>query len=87
MLEKIKIDLGISHNALDTDITDWINACILDLGLSGVTIVNQTDALIIAATKLYCRWQYDYMGKGEQYEKAYSNLKNALALCGDYNAV
>ena len=45
------------------------------------------EALITKAVKLYCRARSDFMGKGEQYSRAYEALKIALCLSGDYNEV
>ena len=42
------------------------------------------DALIWKAIELYCKAQADYEGKGQQYQTAYNNLRDSLALCGDY---
>ena len=43
------------------------------------------DALIGQAIKQYARWQFDYMGKADQYQKAYVDLKSALSLIPEYN--
>lgn len=85
MLDKIKKSLRISHNKLDDDIQENINACLLDLTIAGVN-TNIEDELIIQAVKLYCKWQYDFCGNADRFEKAYYNLKMALALSGDYSA-
>ena len=88
MLEKIKLSLRISHNMLDTDITNNIAACMLDLkrvGISEKYASNASeDALISKAAELYCKWQYNFNSKGEQFEKAYINLRDAISLCGTY---
>lgn len=85
LLAKIKLALRITHTKLDEDITDTINACILDLDIAGIHInIGTIDELSVQAIKLYCKWQYDYLNKAEQYEKAYQNLKIAMSLCGDY---
>ena len=90
MLKKIKLSMRISHNAIDEDINSNIAACMLDLQRVGVhkTIAINTseDALINKATELYCKWQFDYNGKGDKFEKAYISLRDALSLCDDYNA-
>ena len=86
--------MRISHNALDDTISDDIKAGELDLSLAGVQpfTIGQNgnkslkkDALIFKAIELYCKWQEDFQGKGEQYEKSYKSLKDSMALCGDYN--
>lgn len=84
MLQKMKKSMRISHNNLDSDIERNIEACELDLNMAGVWF-ESADDLIEKAIELYLKWQYDYGGKGEQFEKAYGNLKDALGLCGDYN--
>ena len=81
---EIKKSMRISHDALDDDIKRNIDTCKLDLNIAGV-YGKDDDKLIVKACELYTKWQHDYQGKGEQFEKAYRNLKDALALCGDYN--
>ena len=84
MVKQIKKTMRISHNALDDDIQNNIDTCKIDLNVAGVYFA-QPDNLVKKAFELYAKWQFDYMGKAEQFERAYKNLKDALALCGDYN--
>lgn len=84
MLELIKVALRISHSALDNEIMSIINACERDLSNVGI-IVDEEDALIIQAVRLYCRWQFNYENQADRYEKAFNSLKISLALSGDYN--
>ena len=88
MLKKIKLSMRISHAMLDTDITSNIAACMLDLQRVGISkakaIDGSKDALICKAAELYCKWQYDFNAKGEQYKQAYENLRDSLSLCEDY---
>ena len=86
LLDDVKANLRISGTALDTDIQGDIDAALADLARAGVDITNQSQPLIIKAVKLYCRWQQDYMSKGDQYYKAYTGLMQALSLAGDYIA-
>ena len=86
MLAAVKENLRISGTALDTDLQDDIDAALMDLHRVGIDVTDQSQPLIIKAVKLYCRWQQDYMGKGEQYCKAYTGLMQALSLAGDYIA-
>ena len=86
MVKQIKKSMRISHSALDDDIQMNIETCALDLGVAGVYFdEDEPDNLIQKAFELYTKWQFDFMGKAEQFERAYKNLKDALALCGDYN--
>ena len=84
MLEEIKQSMRISHNALNNNILDDIEICKIDLSIAGV-YCEDNDKLLQKACELYVKWQNNYLGKGEQFEKAYRSLKDAMALCGDYN--
>jgi len=86
MLAAVKENLRITTTSLDADLQDDIDAALMDLQRVGIDISDQSQPLIIKAVKLYCRWQQDYMGKGEQYCKAYNSLMQALSLAGDYIA-
>lgn len=88
MLEKVKLSMRIFHNALDSDIQSNIDACMLELRRVGVlkSVANpeSEDALICKAAELFCKWQYDFNGKGEQYQKAFEKLRDAISLCDSY---
>jgi len=88
MLANIKLSMRIFHTMLDSDITSNIAACMLDLRRVGISaalaVETSPDALINKAAELYCKWQYDFNQKGEQFKKAYENLRDALSLCEDY---
>lgn len=87
MLEKVKLSLRISHNALDAEIQDCINACFMDMQRVGVKLPENlvSDALICQAVKLYARWHFDYEQKAERYHLAYDSLRDSLSLDGDYH--
>ena len=86
MIEKVKVALRIKSSATDNDILDLISAAKRDLLISGIKKINENDALIIQAIKLYCKANYGLDNKdSEKYSKAYQSLKDSLALCGDYN--
>ena len=82
-LEEGKSAVRITNSRLDQEVQDTMDAALLDLGTAGVVAVD--DALVDAAVRQYLRWQFDYMGKGEQYQRAYNDLKSALSLIPEYN--
>lgn len=88
MLNKIKLSMRIFHNVLDSDIKSDIDACMLDLQRVGINkniaVITSSDALIRKAAELYCKWQNDFNAKGEQYQKAYEKLRDAISLCDTY---
>lgn len=87
MLNKIKLALRISTDIFDEELRDLIDACKSDLGLSGITNVNEDDSLIKRAIILYCKANFGLENKdSEKYEKSYKLLKQHLSLSGDYNS-
>ena len=87
LTEKMREALRISNKgaAITADINDSIEACKLDLKAAGVKRIEETDALIIRAIKLFCRADFNFNGKGEQYRQSYDLQKMSLSLDGDYN--
>lgn len=86
MLEKIKLALRIKATSLDSEITDLIEACKIDLSISGIKVINETDPLIQRAIIVYCKANFGLDNKdSEKYQLSYDMLKQSLALCSDYN--
>lgn len=88
MLEKVKLSLRIKNSKLDIEINDLIEACKIDLSISGVKKTEVTDPIIQRAIILYCKANFGLDNKdSEKYQKSYELLKQSLKLCGDYNVV
>jgi len=86
MLEAIRKALRIKNTVFDDEINDLINACKLDLSISGIKIIDDTDPLIKQAVKTYVKANFGLDNKdGEKYMESYEAIKRHLALCGDYN--
>lgn len=86
MLEKVKLALRIKSNILDLEIEDLIEACKIDLSISGVKKIEESDPIINRAIILYCKANFGLENKdSEKYQKSYDLLKQSLSLCGDYN--
>ena len=86
MLESIKLALRINSSVFDTEINDLIESAKLDMKISGIVKINETDPLIQQAIKIYCKANFGVDNKdSEKYQKSYDMLKQHLALCGDYN--
>nr|DAH94138.1 MAG TPA: head to tail adaptor [Caudoviricetes sp.] len=81
-----KLWLRISTDALDEEIGQTVDACLLDLHNAGVVNTPWDDALIKQAVKLYCKAQFGYNADSDKFAKSYEYLKCALALSGDYSS-
>lgn len=86
MLEKIKLALRYKNNLFDNEITMYINACRNNLVLAGISKdkIIDTDDTILNVIVCYCKWQLNFQGNGEKWEKVYKDLKTALALDANY---
>lgn len=85
LAKKIKVSMRIRHNALDKGIADNIRTALRDMGLRGISIPEEEDSLVDKACELYCKGQYDYLGKGAEFERRYEELRDSMSLCGDYH--
>ena len=86
LINDVKQALRITTNSLDTEVTDIIEAAKIDLRISGVAKIIDTDYLIKRAIIIYAKANFGLENKdSEKYQKSYDLLKEHLALCGDYN--
>ncbi len=85
MLEKVKKSIRIFHNLTDEELQDDINACHFDLRRIGITNIKDADPLIVSLTKLYVKWQQNFEGEADRYERNYKALRDSLSQNGDYN--
>ena len=89
LIDGVKTALRISHNRLDDDISQHIAACLDDMKRLEIAVPDDTKnvvevPLLLAAVKIYCMAQYDFLNKGEQYKKQYEKLRDTLSLSGNY---
>lgn len=78
--EAVKKALRFTHNALDDDIKRNITAAESDMALVGISRSYQGAELYTQCIVFYCKWIYDFMGKGEEFRKAYERLRDSMSL-------
>lgn len=79
----IRKKLRISTEGLDDEILDNIDAARLDMSRVGISDA-MDDRLTDKAVELYCKWQFNYMNKAEQFERNYMELRNAMSITEKY---
>lgn len=85
MLAKVREALRITHNKLDSELQDVIDACKMDLTIAGIKKIDDDDPLIQQAVKTYAKAEYEQdVNKANRLTQAYISLKISMALCGDY---
>lgn len=81
MLETVKMALRITTTAYDTELTYLIDAAKLDLGIAGVVLPDQLDALVQQAVITYCKMSFglpeDYDRLKRSYDEQKAQLSNA----------
>lgn len=83
-VEDIRKSMRISHNMLDNEIKRNIDTALLEMSRVGVD-TKKKSVLVDKACELYCKADFDYQGKGEQYMKSYEKLRDSMSLAGEYS--
>lgn len=84
MLAAVKLALRISTNAFDDELTALIAAAQLDLGVAGVIVPTELDALIKVAVITYCRLHFGQPDDYDRLKRSYDEQKAQLATCTGY---
>lgn len=86
ILEKVKVALRTTttDEGLEEEITDLINACLLDLQTAGVVIPDTIDTLILMAIKTYCRMHFGAPSDYDKLKASYDEQKAQLSMRTGY---
>lgn len=83
MLAKVKLAVRQSSTTFDSELTDLINAALLDMGVAGVTETDTSDPLIIRAVCTFCKMHYD-ASDYDRLKASYDEQKAQLSMNSDY---
>ena len=86
ILEKCKLNLRIAYdnNAFDEEIQDLIDACMADLNIADVVVVDQLDPLIIRAILTYVKMNFGEVDDYDRYKHSYDEQKAQMSMNSDY---
>ena len=84
ILAAVKLSLRITTTAFDSELTDLINAALLDMGIAGVTNDDTTDALIRRAVVTYCRLHFGQPDDYDRLKASYDEQKAQLSMATGY---
>lgn len=84
MIDEVKLAMGITAEEYDAEIQSLIEAAILDLGIAGVVVPEQYDAMVKRAIITYCRMMFRSPSDFENLKWAYEQLKGQMAIASGY---
>ena len=86
ILEKCKLNLRIAddNSAFDEEIQDLIDACMADLNIADVVVVDQLDPLVIRAILTYVKMNFGEVDDYDRYKESYDEQKAQMSMCSDY---
>lgn len=84
MLEKVKLALRITTDAFDSELNDLINAAQMDLGIAGVVIPDEIDAIVSRAITTYCKLNFGEPDDYDRLKRSYDEQKAQLSMATGY---
>lgn len=84
MLSKVKTALRITTDAYNSELSDLIDAAKLDLGIAGVVVPQQLDALVTKAVITYCKMSFGLPEDYDQLKRSYDEQKAQLSNATGY---
>ena len=84
MLSKVKLALRIITNAYDDELNGLIEAAKLDLGIAGVIIPSELDAIVSLAIITYCKCHFGEPDEYDRLKASYDEQKAQLSMCTGY---
>jgi hypothetical protein len=84
MLEKVKLALRITTTAFDSELTELIAAAQLDLGIAGVVVPAEIDAIVSRAIITYCKLNFGEPDEYDRLKASYDEQKAQLSMATGY---
>lgn len=84
MLEKVKLALRITTDAFDDELNNLISAAQTDLGIAGVTLPSDLDAICSVAIITYCKLHFGEPDEYNRLKASYDEQKAQLSMATGY---
>lgn len=84
VINSIKLALRITTDAFNAELTDLLNAALLDLGVAGVTNDDINDPLILRAVITYCKLHFGQPDDYDRLKRSYDEQKAQLSTATGY---
>ena len=80
MLAATKLALRITSEVFDSEITSLLNAALLDLGVAGVQVPTEVDALVKLAITTYVKANFGQPDDYDRLKRSYDEQKAQLSM-------
>jgi hypothetical protein len=84
MLEKVKLALRITTDAFDDELNNLILAAQTDLGIAGVVVPEELDAICTVAIVTYCKLHFGEPDEYDRLKASYDEQKAQLSMATGY---
>lgn len=84
ILASVKLALRIKTDAFDSELTDLINAGLIDLGIAGVVVPDELDSICSQAIKTYCKMNFGSPEEYDHIKASYDEQKAQLSMATGY---
>lgn len=84
MLEKVKLALRITTDAFDDELNNLILAAQTDLGIAGVIVPAELDAICTVAITTYCKLHFGEPDEYDRLKRSYDEQKAQLSMATGY---
>lgn len=84
ILEKVKMGLRITTDAYDDELSDLIESAKLDLGIAGVVLPEEINALVTRAIITYCKANFGIPEDQDRIKASYDEQKAQLSNATGY---
>ena len=84
MLEKVKLALRITTDAFDSELNNLILAAQTDLGIAGVVLPDELDAISTVAITTYCKLHFGEPDEYDRLKASYDEQKAQLSMATGY---
>ena len=86
LIDDVKLALRISTTAFDSELTNLINAAKIDLGIAGVTLPTELDAICNLAIITYCKVHFGQPDDYDRLKASYDEQKAQLSMATGYTS-
>ena len=84
ILPKVKLSLRVINDVFDEEITNLIEAAVVDLGFGGVTTIDLADPVILQAVTTYVKLHFGEPDEYDRLKKSYDEQKAQLGTATGY---